>query len=76
MMSPLGDDDFPVASRERPTYVGSQSRKPVFLETNCFRYNRLLVYTVRTGYSPTTTRCRRTIDLSVSVVALLSEQRR
>jgi hypothetical protein len=58
------------------TYVGSPSRKPAFLETNCFRENRLLVYTVRTGYGPTKARCRGTLDASVSVVALLSEQRR
>ena len=65
-----------VGTKKLESNVGSPSRKPVFLETNSFRDNRLLVYTVRTGYGPTTTRCRRTIDLSVSVVALLSEQRR
>jgi hypothetical protein len=70
------DDHEPRTTKFHLIYVGSPSRKPAFLETNCFRDNRLLVYTVRTGYGPTTIRCRRTIDLSVSVVALLSEQRR
>ena len=60
----------------RYIYVGSPSRKPAFLETNCFRENRLLVYTVRTGSGPTKARCRGTLDASVSVVGLLSEQRR
>jgi len=36
-------------------------------------YEGVFFWVVRTGYGPTTTRCRRTIDLSVSVVALLSE---
>ena len=74
------DDHEPRTTKFHLIYVDSPCRKPAFLETNCFRDNRLLVYTVRTGYGPTTTRCRRTIDLSidlsVSVVAFLREQRR
>jgi hypothetical protein len=49
-----------MAKREKPTPPKSESRIlwaahiENRLETNCFRDNRLLVCTVRTGYGPTT----------------------